>query len=150
VSASGATFVEAIDPSAIVTTNKPLHPSSAGALPSGYLVVDDLAFEISTTATVTGPMTICFDVSSVTDQAVFAGLRVFHNEDGVLVDRTILSPDAPAPDFAAKMICARVNSLGTFVLASNVAPCSFTLSAASASWPANGGADQLMVQSLSR
>ena len=40
-----------------------------------------------------------------------------HGEDGVLVDRTILSPDNPGPDFATKTIRARVDSLSPFVIA---------------------------------
>jgi hypothetical protein len=35
----------------------------------------------------------------------------------VLVDRTILAPDTPAPNFATKTICARTDSLSPFILA---------------------------------
>ena len=32
-----------------------------------------------------------------------------------MIDRTILSPDSPAPDFSTRTVCARVNSLSPFV-----------------------------------
>jgi hypothetical protein len=100
------------------TTATPIDPSSAGTLPGGFaLTTPPLAFEIQTTATVTGPITICFYVPSVNDPGEFSSLRVLHNEGGTLVDRTILSPDSPAPDFATRTICARVSSLSPFVIA---------------------------------
>ena len=35
----------------------------------------------------------------------------------MLVDRTILPPNSPAPDFTTKTICARVTALSSFVVA---------------------------------
>src|SRR6185436_2346473 len=40
-----------------------------------------------------------------------------HEEQGVFVDRTILAPRQPAPDFAKRQVCARVSSLSTFAIA---------------------------------
>lgn len=102
------------------TTGLPINPATAGTLPGGYsLGAGFPAFEITTTAIYTAPITVCLQVPSVTSAMTFASLRILHNENGTLVDRTILSPDTPAPNFAAKTICARVNSLSPFVVASN-------------------------------
>jgi peptidyl-prolyl cis-trans isomerase A (cyclophilin A) len=93
-------------------------PASAGTLPSGYNILPSgLAFDISTTATVVPPIVSCFTVSSVTDPVEFAKVRILHGEAGVLVDRTILAPDSPAPDFATKRVCARTATLSPFVAA---------------------------------
>jgi hypothetical protein len=100
------------------TTVTPIDPNDAGTLPGGFaLTTPPLAFEIQTTATVSGPITICFYVPSVNDPGEFSSLRVLHNEGGTLVDRTILPPDSPAPDFTSRTICARVTSLSPFVIA---------------------------------
>lgn len=107
-----------------VTSFAPISPASAGTLPGGYELtgIPDTAYEISTTATVAGPIIIGFQVPSITDQAVFDSLRVLHYENGQLVDRTVLPPDSPAPDFAAKTIYARVDSLSPFVIARLATP----------------------------
>ncbi len=79
-------------------------------------------YDFSTTATVTGPFTVCITVPSVTDPAEFARLRILHYVNGIPEDATILPPDTPAPNFATKTICARVNSLSPFVVAEILAP----------------------------
>ena len=100
------------------TTITPIPPASAGTLPGQYVLTgDSLAFEITTTASYTGSITVCIVDSSVADQATFDSLRILHGEAGMLVDRTILPPDTPAPDFTTRMICARVSSLSPFVIA---------------------------------
>jgi uncharacterized delta-60 repeat protein len=105
VTSAGFTIVSQIDPNVI------------GALPNTYEILSaDLAFEIQTTATYSAPITIAFQLPAVNDPAVFNTLRILHSEDGVLVDRTILSPDSPAPDFATRTIYARVNSLSPFIV----------------------------------
>jgi CSLREA domain-containing protein len=106
VSAAGTTMQVAID------------PATAGTVPGGYSLGPGLpAYEITTTAQYTPPVTVCIQVPTVTDPVVFASLRILHGEGGVLVDRTILPPDSPAPDFNSKTICARVTSLSPFVVA---------------------------------
>jgi hypothetical protein len=107
---------ESVSKAGIVTVT-PIDPGSAGMLPSGFVIGTSPAFDITTTATVTGPITICFNVQSVSDQLTFDNLSIFHNEGGMLVDRTIRPPDSPAPDFASRRICARVNSLSPFIIA---------------------------------
>jgi hypothetical protein len=89
----------------------PIDPASAGTLPGGYLPYNNLAYEVTTEAEVSGPHTVTFHVPSVTDPALLASLKVFHGEKGALVDRTFGS------DFAAKTISAKVNSFSPFVIA---------------------------------
>lgn len=62
------------------------------------------------------PISVCFNLPAITDATVFAQLRLLHNENGVLVDRTAIQ------DFANKLICANVSSLSPFVLASSSLP----------------------------
>ncbi|MEO7723252.1 MAG: right-handed parallel beta-helix repeat-containing protein, partial [Chthoniobacterales bacterium] len=89
-------------------------PSSAGAPPPGYTILDDApAYDINTTATYTAPITVCFTVNSITDVSDFARVRVLHGEDGQLVDRTVLD----SLDFASRTVCAEVDSLSPFVIA---------------------------------
>ncbi len=80
------------------------------------------SYNVGTTASYTAPLTVCVRVFSVTDPAEFARLRILHYVNGTPTDATILAPDAPAPNFATKTICARVNSLSPFVVAEQLAP----------------------------
>ena len=107
------------------TTITAINPVTAGTVPGGFELGAGLpAYEIATMATYVPPVTVCIAVNSVTDANEFASLRILHGENGILVDRTILSPDAPAPDFSTRTLCARVDSLSPFVVArlSNHAP----------------------------
>jgi hypothetical protein len=88
----------------------PVTPDLTYTLPSKYTPID-LAYDFATTAGFQGPVTVDFGVPSVSDEERFAKLRVLHEENGVLVDRT--SAD---PDFAAQTVSARVRSLGLFVI----------------------------------
>ena len=102
-----------------------IDPQSAGTPPTGYVVLTGSpAYDVTTTATFQPPITVCFLVNSISDPAVFARVRILHAEGGQLVDRTILPPDTPAPDFPTRTVCARVTSLSPFVtaLAPAVAP----------------------------
>jgi hypothetical protein len=93
------------------TTITPINPSAAGQLPNGYqLTGSSIAFDISTTAMVQPPISVCFSVPSIADPAFFSQFRILHSENGSLVDRT------SSQDFATKTICATVNSLSPFVL----------------------------------
>lgn len=97
------------------TTVTPLPSSSTPPLPTGFTVAGDgtLSFEVQTTATFSGPITICFNVPSVNNPTDFANLKVLHGEGGVLVDRT------SSHDFASRTVCALVSSLSPFVIALN-------------------------------
>ncbi len=120
------------------TTVKAL-PLSSVTLPGGGAPpAGSLAFDVTTTATFTGPVTLTFNVPTVNDPAAFALLRVYHGEGTPVqfVDRTILPPDSPAPNYVPRQISARVTSLSPFVIAlpqtnqpGNTAP---TITAASA------------------
>ena len=102
----------------------PISPSSVDAnLPGNYVIPDlNVGFEIQTTATYSGSIVIAFRVPNSVTSAQFSALRVLHGESGNLVDRTILAPDTPPPDFANRTIYARVTSLSPFVIAQIVTP----------------------------
>jgi predicted outer membrane repeat protein len=81
--------------------------------PDGYQIVPDApAYEINTTADYDWPLTVCFAVNSINNEAEFSRLRILHGEDGQLVDRT-----AGRPDFATRTVCAQVTSLSPFYTA---------------------------------
>ncbi len=105
----------------VVTSGETLvNPISEKALemPQGYFSLNGLgAYEVASSASFTGPITICFKAPATLARATFDKLRILHGENGSLIDRTILPPDSPAPDFANKTICARVISLSPFILA---------------------------------
>jgi hypothetical protein len=109
------------------TTINPVSPvSGTNTAPTGYVTIAGagMAFDISTTASNSGPITLCFTVSNITDRALFDSLRVQHGENGQLVDGTILSgvPLPPGcdtnlvPNFTNKTICACVTSLSPFMI----------------------------------
>jgi hypothetical protein len=102
-----------------VTSVDTIAPVAAGPLPAGYTTIPGLgmAFDITSTATFSGPITACFKAASVTNATEFAALRILHGENGVLVDRTVLPPNSPAPNFATRTICARIDSLSPFTIA---------------------------------
>jgi FG-GAP-like repeat len=125
------------------TTITPITPAAAGALPNGYTLANgNLAFEVTTTAVFSGPITLTFNVPSVSDAAVFSTLRVLHGEGTpqALVDRTVLAPDTPAPSFATKQISARVTTLSPFIIASlqSTSICTTASFTAPKNFPANG------------
>ena len=100
-----------------VTQVEPVVASSIDLpLPGGFVIDGAQAYEVTTTASVVAPITLCFNVSSVGDPDEFAQLRVLHGEDGVLVDRT------SSHDFTTGTICAVVDSLSPFVIARSVDP----------------------------
>ena len=105
VTSPGQTTVVAVDQATVPATG------------SGYEIVNSLTYEVATTAAVSGDIVVCFTVPSINDPDAFAALRILHGEDGVLVDRTILAPDQPAPDFATRQLCARTVSLSPFAVA---------------------------------
>lgn len=102
----------------------PVDPGSVDAnLPGNYVIPAlNIAYEIQTTATYTGSIVIAFRVPNSVTAAEFASLRILHGEGGNLVDRTILSPDSPGPDFANRTLYARVTSLSPFVIGQIVTP----------------------------
>jgi hypothetical protein len=97
------------------TSITPLSPDST-TLPPGYFSFGGSSgVQIETTAQTTGPITVCFKVPEATSEATFNRLRIFHGEDGVLVDRTIVPPN-----YAQRTICAQVSSLSPFVIGEQI------------------------------
>ena len=116
VQLNGVTVTFSSVSTAGATTILPINPASAGQLPSGFQLTGNsiaFAFDITTTAAVQPPISVCFNLPLVTDPTVFGKLRILHEENGALVDRT------SSQNFATKMICATVSSLSKFVLASS-------------------------------
>jgi len=105
VTSPGQTTVVAVDEATVP-------PAS-----DGYEIVNSLTYDVATTAQISGDIVVCFTVPSIDDPETFAALRILHGENGVLVDRTILAPDQPAPDFATRQLCARTSSLSPFAVA---------------------------------
>ena len=97
----------------------PLDTAGIPSLPSNYLLVNGLAFDISTTANFSGPVTVCFSNMNVaaTD---FSSLRVLHYTSNMMVDETILT-GANAPNGSTRTLCASVTSFSPFVIAKCVA-----------------------------
>src|SRR5207237_10059278 len=92
-------------------TVTPVSPSSAGYTLPG----SSLAFDITTTATYTTPITIAFQVARPLD---VSQLTVYHNVGGNLVNVTCPSPQpGPTPDTTTNTIYASVTSLSPFVVA---------------------------------
>jgi len=97
------------------TTATAIDPSTTGATPGGFALAT-LAYDLSTTAMHSGVITSCFWVPTITTQAAFDNVRILHNENGTLVDRTINSGPL-APNFSTKTVCASTTSLSPFAVA---------------------------------
>lgn len=98
-----------------------LNPTTVAPLPSNYSLHNNAAFNIESTAVTSGQHLVTFSVPSATDSTLFSKLRILHAEPDALdkdkliwVDRTVLSPNSPAPGFSNKTISARVGFLGAF------------------------------------
>jgi len=100
------------------TTVQPVPPNLQNLRPPGYFSIPTagMGFEITTTASNVGPITLCFTLPATTSSNAFQLARVLHLENGVMVDRTILS-GPNAPNFTNKTLCAEVTSLSPFALA---------------------------------
>lgn len=98
------------------TTQIPISPS--GTPPGGYSFGAGFpAFQISTTAIYTPPVTICLQVPISTPPATFNALEILHFENGSWIP---LSPTTR--DSINYIICAPTNSLSPFAVAQNLAP----------------------------
>ncbi|MBA2702848.1 MAG: tetratricopeptide repeat protein [Blastocatellia bacterium] len=73
-----------------------------------------VAYEIATTATFTGSVTLAFKVPGPISEADFNNLAILHNVNGTLVDVTATSP---ARDYANLTIYATTTSFSPFYLA---------------------------------
>ena len=103
-----------------LTSAIPIDPNSAGPAPNGYTFIGP-AYDITTSATYSAPVNVCFNLPQITDQTTFSHLKVLHSELNssnqlVLVDRTTGS------DFASRTLCSNVSSLSPFVIAQSLLP----------------------------
>ena len=83
-------------------------------MPGGFAVSNSVAYEISTTATFSGPVTLAFKVPGPISQTDFNSLAILHNVNGTLVDVTATTP---ASDYSTLTIYATTNSFSPFYLA---------------------------------
>lgn len=99
------------------TTFTPISPSSAGTAPNGF-IIGNIAFEITTTAAYSAPVTVCFVIpqSMNLSPVGFEQLSMLHNEGGVLIDRTT------SRNFNTRTICGTVSTLSPFALAEAIDP----------------------------
>lgn len=95
------------------TTVTPIDPTSVGEVPGGFAVSNSIAYEISTTATFTGSVTLAFKVPGPISEADFNSLAILHNENGTLVDVTT---STPSRDYSNLTIYARTTSFSAFYL----------------------------------
>ena len=102
VTSGGTTSVTSID------------PATVGEVPGGFAVSNSVAYEIATTATFTGSVTLAFKVPAPISLEDFNSLAILHNVNGTLVDVTASSP---ARNFANLTIYATTTSFSPFYLA---------------------------------
>jgi hypothetical protein len=103
------TFSTIISPG--TTTVTPIDASTTGTVPGGFAISDTLAYQINTTATFSGPVTVGFVVPGPISEADFNTLRVLHNQNGSLVDITT------GYDYSRMTIYATTTSFSPFYLA---------------------------------
>ncbi len=101
-------------------------PIDAGGLPLGYSFCPTCpAFDITTTATYTPPVTVCLPVPEEISEPEFQQLKLLHGENGVFVDRTT---SRTTNKNAVRLVCGQVTSLSPFALAYDFAPTSANVS----------------------
>jgi hypothetical protein len=97
-----------------ITTVTPIDPASVGQVAGGFAISDSVAYEISTTATFTGSVTLAFKVPGPIAEQDFNSLAILHNVNGTLVDVTASTPPR---DYAGLTIYATTTSFSPFYLA---------------------------------
>jgi hypothetical protein len=97
-----------------LTTVTPVSGLAAGQLPDGFILTGGLTFEVTTTALVRPPITVCFTFPANTSSSTLNSRHFLHNEGGILIDRT------SSRDFSTKQVCATVNSLSPFAIAERI------------------------------
>lgn len=97
----------------------PINPNSAGAPPSGYTLCPTCpAYDITTTAVYSPPVTVCLAVPSSVSASNFIRMKLLHGESGQLVDITtshVTNPDS------SRYLCGTTDHLSPFALAEAVA-----------------------------
>lgn len=117
------------------TSFTPITPDPSG-MPSGYsLCPTCAAYEITTTALYTPPITVCLAVPAAVPQTDYLNLRLLHGENGVFTDRTTShSNDGEG----RRLVCGTVQSLSPFALAVRLAPTAASVSVSGRVRTANG------------
>ena len=104
VTTAGNTSVQQLDPAA--QTGPPIGDTFIGP-----------AYEISTAATVTTPITVCMYLPSITNDATFSHLRMLHKEAGVWIDLP-----TSRVNLSNRQLCGTVATLSPFTAAVSAAP----------------------------
>lgn len=100
------------------TSFTPIVPNQ-NQMPNGYTLCPNCpAYDITTTAAVTPPITVCLGVPASVPQPTFLQMRLLHGENGVPVDRTT---ERVTDGNGQRFVCGNVSSLSPFILASNAA-----------------------------
>jgi hypothetical protein len=92
------------------TTIEPIDPALAGSIAGGFAISNSVAYQISSTATFSGPVTVGFFVPGPISESDFNDLRIYHNQNGTLVDIT------SGHDYANLTIYGTTNSFSPFYL----------------------------------
>lgn len=118
------TFADVAAGGSVIIT--PLNEPAA-LIPANFQTLDSpIYFDVTTTAQISGPITVCLPYPDANDDGFVDGttppinettLRLLHEEDGLFVDRTI------SLDTAVNVVCAQVDSLSQFVFGAAAAPC---------------------------
>ncbi|MFA5910390.1 MAG: S8 family serine peptidase [Vicinamibacterales bacterium] len=85
-------------------------------LPKRFTLVSGLSYQVSTSATVSGHITVCLAVPWAATTGARADVRLLHLESGRYVDRTI-GKSPSAAESTSPQVCARVKSLDGFAVA---------------------------------
>jgi hypothetical protein len=93
------------------TSVQQLDPAAQTGPPAGDTFIGP-AWDISTTATVTTPIHVCYYLPSITDNNTFSHLRMLHKVGGVWVDLPSSSINV-----GARQLCGDVTSLSPFAAA---------------------------------
>jgi alpha-tubulin suppressor-like RCC1 family protein len=101
-----------------------IDPTATGLTPPmGYTILaNQPAYNVTTTATTSGNIDVCLNVTGEFDLTAFNNLEILHGEGANLVDRTYSS------SYVRRQICARVTSLSPFVIAQGLTPTAASVS----------------------
>lgn len=100
------------------TSLQQLDPAAQTGPPAGLTFIGP-AYDISTTATHTNPVHVCFILPGITDATTFSHLRMLHKEGGVWVNLA-----SSLQNFNTKQLCGNVTSLSPFAVGSGSGPTS--------------------------
>ena len=103
--------------SGITTISRITNPTNAKMPSSAFVISNSLgSYNITSTASYSGEIRLCFTLPSSVDQATFNKSRIIHQvSDTVSYDATILSGPY-APNFVSKTICCSVTGFSSFYI----------------------------------